>query len=176
MFKDLKQLGFLSRDRMVISSALVGALALALLTFASDVARAKDNGNVLAIKGAATTIVTGGTGTPSFVPVITRLGFHFQNGNGRFDCLALVPSTAAGTPGSGNFDKNVMYVTGDITDAKVTGSGATITGTANVTGLGAGLNVPFTATSERGGPGTRFVLTISGLTFDETVLEGEIDF
>jgi hypothetical protein len=176
MFKDLKQLGFLSRARIGMSCALVGAFALALFIFASDAARATAEGNGLAIKGGATTVVTGGTGAPSFVPVITRLGFHFQNGNGRFDCLALAASAAAGTPGSGNFDKNVMYVTGDITDAKVTGSGATITGTANVTGLGAGLNVPFTATAERGGPGTRFVLTISGLTFDETVLEGEIDF
>jgi hypothetical protein len=123
MFKEVKQLGFLSRDRMGLSCALVGAFALALFIFASDVAPANDNGNGAAIKGAATTIVTGGTGSPSFAPVITRLGFHFQNGNGRLDCLALVPSAAAGTPGSGNFDKNVMYVTGDITDAKVTGSG-----------------------------------------------------
>ncbi len=39
MFKDLKQLGFLSRDRMGISCALIGAFALALFIFASDVAR-----------------------------------------------------------------------------------------------------------------------------------------
>ena len=44
------------------------------------------------------------------------------------------------------------------------------------TGLGAGVNLPFTAMAERGGPRTRFVLTISGLTFDEIFLEGHISF
>jgi len=53
---------------------------------------------------------------------------------------------------------------------------AVLTGSADVTGLGAGTNLPFTATAERGGPGTTFVLTISGLTFHETILEGEISF
>jgi hypothetical protein len=36
--------------------------------------------------------------------------------------------------------------------------------------------VPFTATAEAGGPGARLVLTISGLVFDEIVLEGAIKF
>ena len=90
--------------------------------------------------------------------------------------LVLTASALPGSPGSGNFDTNVMYVTGTITAVQINGSVAVLTGSATVTGLGAGSNVPFTATAERGGPGTTFVLTISGLTFHETILEGEISF
>jgi hypothetical protein len=128
------------------------------------------------IQGGGSTIVTGGTGVPTFTPVITKLGFHWRDGQGHLECLALASSAAAGTPGSGNFDTNVMYVTGEITSVEIHGSFATLHGVANVTGLGAGLNLPFTAMAERGGPGTRFVLTISGLTFDEIFLEGHIAF
>jgi len=128
------------------------------------------------ILGGGSTIVTGGTGAPEFNPVITKLGFHWGDGQGHLECLALASSAAAGTPGSGNFDTNVMYVTGEITSVEIQGSTATLHGVANVTGLGAGLNLPFTAIAERGGPGTRFVLTISGLTFDEIFLEGNISF
>jgi hypothetical protein len=129
-----------------------------------------------AVKGGATTTVAGGTGAPSFTPVITKLTFHWRDGQGHFECLALAPSAAAGKPGSGNFDTNVMYVTGAITAVQINGSVATLTGSATVTGLGAGTNLPFTATAERGGPGATFVLIISGLTFDETILEGQISF
>ena len=128
------------------------------------------------IQGGGSTMVTGGTGAPEFNPVITKLGFHWRDGQGHLECLALAPSAAAGTPGSGNFDTNVMYVTGEITSAEIHGSTATLHGVANVTGLGAGSNLPFTAIAERGGPGTRFVLTIAGLTFDEIFLEGHISF
>lgn len=130
------------------------------------------------MKGGATTTVAGGTGAPSFTPVITKLTFHWQDGQGHFECLALAPSVAAGKPGSGIFDTNVMYVTGEITAVEINGSVAVLTGSAIVTGLGAGGNValPFTATAERGGPGTAFVLVISGFTFHETILEGQISF
>jgi hypothetical protein len=128
------------------------------------------------IQGGGSTMVTGGTGAPAFTPVITKLGFHWRDGQGHLECLALAPSAAAGTPGSGNFDTNVMYVTGEITSVEIQGAIATLHGVANITGLGAGLNLPFTAMAERGGPGTRFVLTISGLTFDEIFLEGHISF
>ncbi len=128
------------------------------------------------LQGGATTMVTGGTGAPTFAPVITKLAFHWRDGQGHFECLALASSAAAGTPGSGNFDTNVMYVTGEITAVEIHASKATLKGIATVTGLGAGSNVPFTAVAERGGPGTRFVLTVSGLTFDEILLEGEITF
>lgn len=146
------------------------------LVFFTNVALAwaGDRGRV--VQGAGTTLVTGGTGTPSFVPVLTKFGIHWRDGQGRLDCLALAPSAAAGTPGSGNFDTNVMYVTGPITAVEIRGAIAVLTGTATVTGLGAGSSLPFTATAERGGSGARFVLTVSDLTFEETLLEGEIAF
>jgi hypothetical protein len=128
------------------------------------------------IQGGGSTMVTGGTGAPAFSPVITKLGFHWRDGQGHLECLALASSTAAGTPGSGNFDTNVMYVTGEITAVEIHGAMATLHGVANVTGLGAGVDLPFTAMAERGGPGARFVLTISGLTFDEILVEGQIAF
>jgi hypothetical protein len=92
------------------------------------------------------------------------------------ECLALAPNANAGDAGSGNFDTNVMYVTGTIESVEIHGKIAELTGKATVTGLGAGSNLPFTATAERGGPGTQFVLRVSGLTFDEIVLDGQIKF
>ena|ERR1700680_1889529 len=151
-------------------------LALAVLSMTSSTLAWGEEGG-RAVKGGATTTVAGGTGAPSFTPVITKLTFHWKDGQGHFECLALAPtSAAAGKPGSGNFDTNVMYVTGAITAVQFNGSVAILTGSADVTGLGAGTNLPFTATAERGGPGTTFVLSISGFTFSETILEGEISF
>ncbi len=151
------------------------SLALAVLSLTtSTLAWGEEGGK--AVKGGATTTVAGGTGAPSFTPVITKLTFHWRDGQGHFECLALAPSAGAGKPGSGNFDTNVMYVTGAITGVEINGSTAVLLGSATVTGLGAGTNVPFTATAERGGPGTTFVLIISGLTFSETILEGQISF
>jgi len=134
-----------------------------------------DNDHSTVIQGGGTTYVTGGSGTPP-TPVITKLGFHWRDGEGKFECLALAPSEPAGKPGSGNFDTNVMYVTGKIVSAQIQGPRARLTGTATVTGLGAGTNVPFTAVAEAGGPGARFTLTVSGLIFDEVVIEGAIKF
>ena len=147
---------------------------LVLLLAANTPVWGEDEGG--GVKGGATTTVAGGTGSPSFTPVITKLTFHWQDGQGHFECLALAPGVAAGKQGSGNFDTNVMYVTGPITEVQINGSVAILKGSATVTGLGAGTNLPFTATAERGGPGTTFVLNISGLTFDETILEGQISF
>jgi hypothetical protein len=153
----------------------VPILAITVLSLTTGaVAWGEDGGGT--VKGGATTTIAGGGGAPSFTPVITKLTFHWRDGQGHFECLALAPSAAAGAPGSGNFDTNVMYVTGAITGVEIKGSVAVLTGSATVTGLGAGPNVPFTATAERGGPGTTFVLTISGLTFHETILEGQITF
>ena len=129
-----------------------------------------------AIRGGGTSLVRGGTGAPSFTPVMTKFAFSWKDGMGGFECLALVPSAAACKPGSGNFDTNAMYVTGTLTSAQARGQSAVLNGTATVTGLGAGTNVPFTATITRGGPGATLVLEISGLTFSEIVLEGEIRF
>jgi hypothetical protein len=152
---------------------LTATLSALLLTSSTLVSGEEES---RAVRGGATTTVAGGTGAPSFTPVITKLTFHWRDGQGHFECLALAPSAAAGKPGSGNFDANVMYVTGAITSVQIDGSVAVLTGSATVTGLGAGTHVPFTATAERGGPGTTFVLTISGLTFNETILEGQISF
>jgi hypothetical protein len=154
----------------------VPILAITVLSLTtSALAWGEDEGRT--VKGGATTVIAGGTGAPSFVPVITKLTFHWRDGQGHFECVALAPtSAAAGKPGSGIFDTNVMYVTGAITAVQINGGVAVLAGSATVTGLGAGSNVPFTATAERGGPGTTFVLTISGFTFNETILEGQITF
>ena len=155
---------------MLFFALLAVCLVSAAITWAGE------EGNGRVVQGAGTTLVTGGTGSPSFVPVTTKFGVHWRNGEGRLECLALAPSAAAGLPGSGNFDTNVMYVTGPITSVEIRGAIAVLKGSATVTGLGAGSNLPFTATAERGGSGARFVLTVSGLTFDEVVLEGGITF
>ncbi len=128
------------------------------------------------IRGGGTSLVTGGTGSPSFVPVMTKFAFNWSGSAGRFECLALMPSAAAGTPGSGNFDTNAMYVTGTITTAEVNGHTAVLTGTSTVTGIGAGSNRAFTLTVTQGGPGATLVLVVSGMTFNEIVIEGEIAF
>jgi hypothetical protein len=151
---------------------LIGAIVL----FAVGTAQVRaDSDNSKIVQGGGTTYVTGGSGVPP-TPVITKLAFHWRDGEGKFECLALVPSATAGQPGSGNFDENVMYVTGKITSAEIHGPRAKLTGIATVTGLGAGNNVPFTAVAEAGGPGASLRLTVSGLIFDEVLIEGAIKF
>jgi hypothetical protein len=71
---------------------------------------------------------------------------------GSFECLALTPETGTGSK-SAQFTMNAMYVTGQITGATVNGDTATLTGTADITGLGAGSNVSFTFVVRNGGPG-----------------------
>jgi hypothetical protein len=134
---------------------------------------AAGNGGI-SVQGAGTSILTGGG--PGTTPIITKLGINFEDGSGHFDCLALMPTPSAGTQGSGIFDKNIMYVTGPITGATIEGNTAVLIGTATVTGVGAGTDKPFTVTVDRGGPGTKVVLVVSGLTFVETLLEGSITF
>ena len=131
-------------------------------------------GRGISVQGAGTTIITGGG--PGTTPILTKVGINFEDGSGSFDCLALMPTPSEGKPGSGIFDKNIMYVTGAITDATIQGNTAVLTGTATVTGVGAGTNKAFTVTADRGGPGTKVVLVVSGLTFTETLLEGSITF
>lgn len=126
------------------------------------------------VQGGGTTIIEGGMGAPSFAPVMTRLAFHWSGGRGHFECLALKPSAPAGSPGSGDFDRNVMYVTGTITSVEVSGGSAVLQGTATVTGLGAGSNVPFAATVTSGGPGSPVVLQVSGHTFHEMLVDGHV--
>ena len=127
-------------------------------------------------RGGGKTIIQGGTGqTGGFIPVLTTIAFHAERQgqavSGDFECLALAPAA----PTSGQFTVNAMYVTGQITSAEVEGDTATLKGTATVTGLGAGHNLPFTLVVRKGGPGSTSVLTVSGLTFDEILLEGKFE-
>ena len=157
----------------------IGIIALMLVASAAvwaGSARGDDEDERLRIRGAGTSMVEGGTGAPDFDPVITKFGFHWNGKSGDLECLALASSAAAGDPGSGNFDVNAMYVTGPITTARRQGSIVEFEGTATVTGIGAGTNVPFVGVATRGGPGTTFVLEVSGLTFKEIILEGQISF
>jgi len=137
-------------------------------------------------RGAGNTLIEGGTGSAGldayapFTPVLTTLAFHAErNGNaitGSFNCLARAPEPPAtiGASQSALFDVNVMNVVGQISGATINDDTAALTGTATVTGLGAGTNLPFTAIVQKGGPGTTVVLKISGLTFHEILLDGHI--
>jgi hypothetical protein len=157
--------------RLRLGGALV---ALAVIASVSGPATASAEGvSHLQVSGAGRTIIEGGTGAPSFLPVMTVLAFHAGPQGGDFECLALAPAAPTGN-GSGRFEVNAMYVTGTISSVSVTGHTAVLHGTATVTGLGAGNNVPFTATVNSGGPGTSVILEISGLTFHEILLEGQI--
>jgi hypothetical protein len=138
-----------------------------------------DSSATVLASGGGTTIVQGGTGkSGGFVPVLTTIAFHAEKkGNfvtGSFECLARAPEHAIGA-GSAQFTVNVMYVTGQITTATISRNTATLTGTADITGLGAGSSVAFTFVVSNGGPGATAVLTTEGsprLVFNETLLEG----
>ena len=151
--------------------SLVG---LGLVLFATSVPGADSQSTTIA-RGAGTTIIQGGTGGTTPLPVITTLAFHAEQAGGvvtgDFECLARAPASS----GSAEFTANAMYVTGQITGAVVNGDAATLTGTATITGLGMGSNVPFQIVVHRGGPGARAVLTTSGLVFNEILLEGSIE-
>ena len=134
------------------------------------------------IRGGGTTIIHGGTGPAGgFVPVLTTIAFHAERiggaVTGSFECLALTPESGTGSK-SAQFTVNAMYVTGQITGATVHGDTATLTGTSNITGLGAGPNVPFTFVVQRGGPGATSVLTVNTLPaspFSEILVQGAFE-
>jgi hypothetical protein len=150
-------------------------LALALIASVAGPASASaESENHLNVSGAGRTIIEGGTGGTSPLPVMTVLAFHANGQSGAFECLALAPAAGTGD-GSGRFEVNAMYVTGTVTSVRVTGHTAVLRGTATVTGLGAGNNVPFTVTVQAGGPGTTVTLDISKLTFHEILLGGRIN-
>jgi hypothetical protein len=161
---------------VVVLVTLVVGTGLALAVLAHAGTRDEDDTFGRSIRGAGTTMVEGGAGPPSFNPILTKVAFHWRRSAGSFECLALAPSAKAGDPGSGNFDTNIMYVTGEITSAEVDGRTAVLKGSATVTGAGAGSNRLFTATVTRGGPGATLVLEVSGLTFNEIMLEGQFSF
>jgi hypothetical protein len=139
---------------------------------------AESSATVLA-RGGGTTIIQGGTGkSGGFVPVITTVAFNAEKRGGTitgsFECLAKAPQHATGA-GSAQFTVNAMYVSGQVTTATLRRGTATLTGTADITGLGVGTGVPFTFAVSDGGPGATAVLTTEGsprLVFNETLLEG----
>lgn len=63
---------------------------------------------------------------------------------------------------SDQFAANAMYVAGQITGATVNGDTATLTGTGDITGLGAGSNVGFTFVVRNGRPGAAAVCSQRG--------------
>ena len=150
---------------VLIALAVVGPVTSAVVT-----GETSKHGRV---SGAGKTIIEGGTGGTAPVPVTTLVAFHADTQGGDFECLALAPSGASGK-GSGEFDANVMYVTGKVTSVDADGQHASLRGTATVTGLGAGENVPFTARVAAGGSGATVTLSVSGLTFREILVEGHI--
>ena len=128
-------------------------------------------------RGAGTTMLEGGTGSPDYVPVLTRVAFHVEliGGGviGGFECLALAPADTKGSR-SGDFTQNVMYVTGSVSAASVQGDSIRFEGNSECTGLGAGSNVPYSAVIRKGGPGATVVLTAGRppLVFREILLDG----
>ena len=78
---------------------------------------------------------------------------------------------------SGQLTVNAMYVVGKITGASVHLDTATLTGVAEITGLGEGTNVPFTLVVHRGGPGAAAILTVNSLTFpfNEILVQGAFE-
>src|SRR5439155_3555427 len=161
-------------SRYVFRFLLMGFVALGLAVGFTGSSPAGPRDGVIA-RGGGTTILEAGTGAPGFVPVLTTIAFNAHGTgshvSGAFECLARGPESATG-PRSAQFTVNAMYVTGRITGAVVNGDTATLTGTATVTGLGAGTNLPFTFVVRSGGPGATATLEISGLTFKEILLEG----
>jgi len=124
-------------------------------------------------------------GDPTWQPLINTPNYPdytsgANNGTGAvtgaFECLALAPEAATG-PTSAQFTVNAMYVTGQITGAVVDGGAATLTGTANIAGLGAGTNVSFTFEVRKGGPGATSVLRVASLPnpFNEILIEGSFE-
>ena len=164
---------------------LVGLLVLAIgiglaMALSPRPASGGESHDEIIAEGAGTTIIHGGTGAPAFVPVLTTVAFHAQRTGGHvtgsFDCLALAPEASTGSS-SGQFTVNAMYVVGQITGATINGDTATLTGTSDITGLGAGSNVWFTFVVKKGGPGATAVLTVNTLPaspFNEVLVEGSI--
>ena len=171
----------MSRGSKYAGWSVAGAIAACVVTLGiSPRLVSGESGEGSIARGGGTTIVQGGTGSPGFVPVLTTLAFHADKSGGTvtgdFECLARAP--AGSGPVSAQFTVNAMYVTGPITGAVFNGDTATLTGTANITGLGAGSGVPFELVVHRGGPGSTVVLTTKGLpivVFNEILLEGSIE-
>jgi len=161
--------------RVWLGILVIGMAAIELSAAVHD--QDEVSGHIVA-RGGGTTIIQGGSGAPQFLPVITTIAFHAEKVGGTvsgdFECLAVAPPSPNG-PGSGQFTVNVMYVTATITGAQARGNLATLTGSATITGIAAGSNVPFTLVVRKGGPGATAVLTAGGLEFREILVEGSFE-
>lgn len=172
-------LGRLSSLRLVAVGVLVMASFVLLSSRRASGGNSDDPSGSIA-RGAGTTMIHGGTGSPGFIPVITTVAFHAEHSNGgvtgEFDCLAFAPEATTG-PHSGQLTVNAMYVAGKIAGASVHQDAATLTGVADITGLGAGTTVPFTFVVHRGGPGAAAILTVNSLTFsfNEILVQGAFE-
>src|ERR1700694_306195 len=151
----------------LLAAALIGSAA-------PRVAAGEESGGGHQVSGAGKTIIEGGTGAPAYIPVTTVLAFNASGQVGAFECLALAPSTASVAAESGEVGINAMYVPGNVSCVQVSDGTAVLKGTATVTGLGAGASQAFTFTVKAGGPGSTATLVISGVTFHEILLEGQI--
>jgi hypothetical protein len=165
--------------RAIVLLLTVGFVLAAVSSNRLVFSRESDGGRIA--RGGGTTMIEGGTGASGgFVPVITTIAFHAERSGegvtGSLDCLALAPEAGTGS-GSGQFTTNAMYVAGHITHATVSGDTATLKGEADITGLGAGSNVPFTFVVKKGGPGGTSVLTVGSLAFpfNEVLLQGSFE-
>jgi hypothetical protein len=158
--------------------ALIFALVLTLLVGAglywAVSAQAKSTAATHSVAGAGTSLVEGGTGAPLVPPGRDHLRLSLEQWAGPLR----VPGTHA-ERSSGScrqwqlrHQRNVRHRANHLGQRR--GTTAVFKGTASVTGLGAGSNVPFEATAVAGGPGTTLVLVVSGLTFNEIVLAGQI--
>ena len=76
-----KQLRF-SRTLTVGLVAVVSLALAMLLTTRTVMGRDSGNDNGQIARGAGTTIIHGGTGSPNFVPVITTIAFHAERSGG----------------------------------------------------------------------------------------------
>src|SRR6266446_4675667 len=107
----------LSRPVMVGALVLVGCVLTVLFSTRTVSGRDSDDPAGPIARGAGTTIIHGGTGSPEFVPVITTVAFHAEHSGGvitgEFDCLAFAPEAKTG-PQSGQLTVNAMYVAGKI--------------------------------------------------------------
>jgi len=157
---------------LLVGAALLAAVLVGSATRSITVGAAREGDPQ--VSGAGKTIIEGGTGAPAYIPVTTVLAFHANGKGGDFECLALAPNAGSGAPESGQFEVNAMYVTGKVTSVQVSDGTAVLSGTAVVTGLGAGPSQAFTFTVRAGGPGTTATLVVSGLTFHEILLEGQV--
>jgi hypothetical protein len=169
-------------SKPVMAGLLVLASGVLTLLLSTRTVAGRDSENPAGsiARGAGTTIIHGGTGSPSFIPVTTTVAFHAERSNGgvtgEFDCLAFAPEATTGAH-SGQLTVNAMYVVGKITGASVHQDVVTLTGVSDITGLGVGTNVPFTFIAHRGGPGAAAILTVNSLTFsfNEILVQGAFE-